>query len=256
MDSPLHLRARVRCLATAGSRSRCTLGAAALAAIAVAGCGTAGDPSGRDQAALRTANEQHLLKLIATARADAAANDGAGVESTLSQFVAQVKTLRSSGALSVATATALDRRAVETGRRAAQQLPPAVRVTDADTVDTAGRSVSAAAATPQATPSAPPQTSPAPTQTPSTPPQVPPASTQTPSPSTQPPASTTPAAPSPMQQCHHRQGAHGHPSRPWHHGGRGGRSGASHQGGSGNRSGSDCSGSSSTWTAWSGGNHS
>jgi hypothetical protein len=85
-----------------------------------------------------TLDEQHLLGLIASARNDVSANNGAALYATLSQFVTEVRTLRSSGELSAAIAAGLERQAVATEARAAQQLRPAVQASD--TVDVARRS--------------------------------------------------------------------------------------------------------------------
>jgi len=102
--------------------SRWSLGASALAALAAAGCAAAqGDPR---KPSLQTSGEHRLLSLIHDARAQAAAGNAVGVDTTLAQFVTAVHSLRASGQLSANTATVLDRRALATELHAARQLRP------------------------------------------------------------------------------------------------------------------------------------
>ncbi len=99
------------------------LGAPALVALAVAGCGAAAS-----QPKLHNTAEQRLLSLVARARADATEHDGAGVHSVLGEFVSDVQTLTAAGQLSPTTAGRLDRAARATAAQAARQLHPASKV--------------------------------------------------------------------------------------------------------------------------------
>jgi hypothetical protein len=166
-------------------------------------------------------------------RNDVSANNGAALDATLSQFVTEVRTLRSSGELSAAIAAGLERQAVATEARAAQQLRPAVQASD--TVDVARRvphahsresqthpHTSAATATRQTTPPVPPPT--------------PPASART-----MPSAAPTSAS---SIDSHHRRSAYAHFSEAWHHANRGHWAGRRYHRGSAH------------WGAWNGGRNS
>ncbi len=242
MASPLHLRARARRFVPAGGGPAWLLGASVLAAFAVAGCGSAGDSRGNVRAALHATEEQHLLGLIASARNDASANNGVGVEATLSQFITQVSRLRSSGELTTAAAAGLDRQALATEAQAARQLHPATRVIDVGALNVARELVQANSRRTRSRPSAPVATSDAlsasataaPADTvPAAPPPTPPSPSQrTPS--------TAPGPPSPI----HRNRGGSQWSGSWHHDDPGYRRGGWHHGGPGH------------WTAWNGGSNS
>jgi hypothetical protein len=101
---------------------RWSLGALALVAVVVAGCGAA---SSRQNASLHANGEKRLLSLVARARADASKHDGTAVHVVLGEFVSEVRTLTTSGQLSGTTAGRLDRAARLTAVQAEQQLHPA-----------------------------------------------------------------------------------------------------------------------------------
>jgi hypothetical protein len=129
---------------------RWSLGASALVALAVAGCGAAAD-----QPKLHNASEKHLLSLVAHARVDASSHDGGAVHAALGEFVSDVKTLKTSGQLSGAVAGRLDRAARATAAQAARQLHPATAAngaTRASTVTTATRTTDPATTTQAADP--------------------------------------------------------------------------------------------------------
>jgi hypothetical protein len=102
------------------NQPRWSLGALALVALSMAGCGAAAE---RSRASLHPAAERQLLSLVARARADASDHNGRAVRTVLGEFVSDVRTLRSSGQLSRTTATNLDRVARVTEAQAAKQLP-------------------------------------------------------------------------------------------------------------------------------------
>jgi hypothetical protein len=96
---------------------RWTLGAPALVALAVAGCGAAAS-----QPRLHNTSEKRLLSLVTRARTDASNHDGSAVDADLGQFVSEVKTLTTGGQLSEITAGKLDREARATAAQAVHQL--------------------------------------------------------------------------------------------------------------------------------------
>jgi hypothetical protein len=141
---------------------RWSLGASALVALAVAGCGAAAD-----QPKLHSASEKHLLSLVAHARVEASSHDGGAVHAALGEFVSDVKTLKTSGQLSGAVAGRLDRAARATAAQAARQLHPATAAKGASgtsTVTTATQTTDPAATTQAADPAT--TTSPAANPTP------------------------------------------------------------------------------------------
>jgi hypothetical protein len=109
---------------------------AALAVLAVGGCGTSGDPPAHARAALHAANEHRLLALLERARTEVADHSNVGVDATLSRFIGDVNSLRASSELSTSTAAALDRQALATEVQASRQLQPGVSQSDA-TIDLA-----------------------------------------------------------------------------------------------------------------------
>jgi hypothetical protein len=111
---------------------RWTLGAPALVALAVAGCGASAS-----QPKLHSSSEKRLLSLVQSARTDAAHHDGSAVNAALGEFVSEVRTLTTSGQLSATTAGKLDQQARSTARQAAQQLHPAAKVHTNTTTTTA-----------------------------------------------------------------------------------------------------------------------
>lgn len=102
---------------------RWTLGAPALVALVVAGCGASAN-----QTKLHSSSEKRLLSLVQTARTDAAHHNGTAVHAALGEFVSEVRTLTISGQLSATTAGQLDQQARTTARQAAKQLHPAIKV--------------------------------------------------------------------------------------------------------------------------------
>lgn len=102
---------------------RWTLGAPALVALAVAGCGAAAS-----QPKLHNTAEKRLLSLVANARVDATNHDGTAVRAVLGEFVSNIRTLRASGQLSGATAGRLGREARAAAAQAARQLHPKLAV--------------------------------------------------------------------------------------------------------------------------------
>ena len=89
----------------------------ALVALAVAGCGAAGN-----QQKLHLTSEKRLLSLVARARVDASRHNGTAVHAVLGEFVSEVDTLRTSGQLSHATANNLTGEARATAGAASRQL--------------------------------------------------------------------------------------------------------------------------------------
>jgi hypothetical protein len=100
---------------------RRSLGASALVALVAAGCGTV---SSQHKPSLHVTAEKRLLSLVARARADATKQDGTAVHAVLGEFVAEVRTLKTSGQLTATTAGQLDGEASTTAEQAAQQLHP------------------------------------------------------------------------------------------------------------------------------------
>jgi hypothetical protein len=100
---------------------RRSLGASALVALVVAGCGTT---SSQHKPSLHVTAEKRLLSLVERARADATKQDGTAVHAVLGEFVAEVRTLKTSGQLTATTAGRLDGEASTTAEQAARQLHP------------------------------------------------------------------------------------------------------------------------------------
>lgn len=148
---------------------RWTLGAPALVALAVAGCGAAAS-----QPKLHRTSEKRLLSLVARARTDASNHNGSAVHADLGEFVSDVETLTTSGQLSRTTAGRLDREARATAAQAAVQLhqKPATQGTTIATATsaTASSATQPADPTPSAGHPAPPvkNTPPPPNQKPPT----------------------------------------------------------------------------------------
>jgi hypothetical protein len=166
---------------------RWSLGALALVAVVVAGCGAA---SSRQNASLHANGEKRLLSLVARARADASKHDGTAVHVVLGEFVSEVRTLTTSGQLSGTTAGRLDRAARLTAVQAEQQLHPATanaaaraNATQTVTPDPATTTSTTPATTPATTPT--PAATPTPGATPpgghAAPPNQPSPATNTPS---------------------------------------------------------------------------
>lgn len=88
--------------------------------------------------------------MIAVARADASRRDGAAVHDTLSQFVAEVQALRTSGQLSGATARSLTRQAMATGTEASSRLHPTETTTGISDTGTTGQGSTSPGASPTA----------------------------------------------------------------------------------------------------------
>lgn len=99
---------------------RWPLGASVLAAMAITGCGAAGD---KPEHRLHAAAEKSLLTLVARARTDVFDDNGAAAHTVLSEFVSELSTLRSSGRLSAGTAGHLERQARATAAQIKLQLP-------------------------------------------------------------------------------------------------------------------------------------
>jgi hypothetical protein len=130
---------------------RWSLGASALVALIMAGCGSTGQP----RASLHPSAEKRLLSLVARARLDASARDGSAVSAVLDEFVSEVTTLKRSGQLGNSTAAHLERAARATAAGAASRLHP--RATHAAATAGSGRSgpQTATAADPATTTTAP-----------------------------------------------------------------------------------------------------
>jgi hypothetical protein len=156
---------------------RWSLGALALVAVVVAGCGAA---SSQQNASLHANGEKRLLSLVARARVDASKHNGTAVHAALGEFVSEVRTLNTAGQLSATTAGRLDRAARLTAAQAEQQLHP-----------TAANSAATANTTQTATPDPATTTTPTPATTPTpgaTPPGGGPAAPNQPSPATNAPS--------------------------------------------------------------------
>jgi hypothetical protein len=102
--------------------SRWSLGASALVAVVVAGCGAS---STHSNPSLHAGAEKRLLSLVARARTDATRHDGTAVDAVMGDFVSEVQTLKSSGQLTAGTAGSLAREARLTAAQASLQLRPA-----------------------------------------------------------------------------------------------------------------------------------
>jgi hypothetical protein len=102
----------------------------ALTMLAIGGCGGSGDPPGHARAALRVANEHHLLALLGRARSEDAVHSKVGVDAALARFIDDVNSLRGSRELTPATAAELDRQALATEAQASRQLPPSNKPVD------------------------------------------------------------------------------------------------------------------------------
>jgi hypothetical protein len=138
---------------------RWSLGALALVAVVVAGCGAA---SSQQNASLHANGEKRLLSLVTRARVDASKHNGTAVHAVLGEFVSEVRTLNTSGQLSGTTAGRLDRAARLTAAQAAQQLHPANAAAKANATQTA----TATTPDPATTTSTTPATTPTPGATP------------------------------------------------------------------------------------------
>jgi hypothetical protein len=140
-----------------------SLGASALVAVVVAGCGAAGT---QQKPALHASAEKHLLSLVARARADAERHDGAAVHAVLGDFVSEVRTLKTAGQLTGTTAVNLDGEAHAAAAQAKRQLHAAKSASAEPGATTQTSTAPAAAdATAPTTPTVPPSdatTTPAP----------------------------------------------------------------------------------------------
>lgn len=177
------------------------LGASALVALAVAGCGTAAN-----QPKLHNSSEKRLLSLVARARADAAKHRGTAVHAVLGEFVSDVQTLTTSGQLSRSSAHRLAREARATAAQAAHELHPKAATTADASATTTQPATTITASTPAAGPT------PA-TKTTANTPARPPVRQHNPRQGPHGPA-LTPPKPGPRHG--HR---HGHGGRPAGHGG-------------------------------------
>jgi hypothetical protein len=135
------------------------VGATVLAALVVAGCGAAGK---KPEDALHATAEKKLLTLVAHARSDVQAHNGAAAHTDLSEFVAEVGTLRSSGKLSHRTASRLDRQALTTAAQIKKQIPasPTSDVTQQPATTTSSQAAVVTTSTPPAAAATPPITKP------------------------------------------------------------------------------------------------
>lgn len=137
---------------------RWTLGAPAIVALVVAGCGASAH-----QTKLHSSSEKRLLSLVQTARTDAAHHNGTAVHAVLGEFVSEVRTLTTSGQLSASTAGQLDQQARTTARQAAKQLHRATEV-QTNTATTTTQAVATTNEPPTVSPPAPQTASPPATQ--------------------------------------------------------------------------------------------
>jgi hypothetical protein len=177
---------------------RWSLGALALVAVVVAGCGAA---SSQQNASLHANGEKRLLSLVARAHVDASEHNGTAVHAVLGEFVSEVRTLNTSGQLSGTTAGSLDRAARLTAAQAERQLHPAATANAATNASTATQT------TPDAGPDPATTTSPTPATTPT---PGPPGGTVAP-PNQPSPATNTPAQNGPgNNQGHSLPPGHGH----------------------------------------------
>jgi hypothetical protein len=186
---------------------RWSLGALALVAVVVAGCGAA---RSQQNASLHASGEKRLLSLVARARVDASKHNGTAVHAALGEFVSEVRTLNTAGQLSGTTAGRLDRAARLTAAQAEQQLHPAT-----------SNAASKANATQTATSDPATTTSPTPATTP-TPGATPPGGHPAP------PNQPSPATNTPPQKAHGN--SQGDPPSPGHGHGYGHRYGDSGSG--------------------------
>jgi hypothetical protein len=148
--------------------SRWFLGASALVALAVAGCGAGTERN----ASLHPTAEKRLLSLVARARVDASGRDGSAMHAVLGEFVSEVKTLKASGQLGGATAIKLERTARATASRAGElhtTTAPAATATSGSQSSTAADPKAPASGSASNPPPAHPATKPGPATKPSPP---------------------------------------------------------------------------------------